>query len=189
MIVKPLNQCYMQNFNCKWVSLFLAVSIFFSSCSSTTVITSEPPGAKVFINGQRVGTTPFPYRDTKVVGSCNGLSLELDGYEPVNTIFCRDEAADVGAIVGGLFVLVPFLWFMKYHPYRHYEMIPLQNESEPALSKANDHLNKDLSTKKVINSFQSKSDALRELKKLLDEGIITKEEFEAEKKKILEKDN
>lgn len=36
---------------------------------------------------------------------------------------------------------------------------------------------------------QSKADKLRELKKLLDEDILTQEEFEIEKKKILDKDN
>ena len=36
---------------------------------------------------------------------------------------------------------------------------------------------------------QSKADKLRELKKLLDEGILTQEEFESEKKKILDKAN
>ena len=34
-----------------------------------------------------------------------------------------------------------------------------------------------------------KADKLRELKKLLDEGILTQEEFESEKKKILDKAN
>lgn len=178
----------MKPFNLKLTPLLLAMAIFISSCSSTTVISSQPPGAKVFINGQRVGTTPFPYRDTKVVGSCNGLSLELDGYEPVNTIFCRDEAADVGAIIGGLFLFVPWLWFMKYHPYRHYEMIPLQNqqEIEPIAETSSKTIN---SNKEKSNPGKSKADKLRELKQLMDEGIITKDEFEAEKKKILERED
>jgi hypothetical protein len=179
----------MKQFNLKITPLLLAITLLFSSCSSTSVIISEPPGAAVFINGQRVGTTPYPYRDTKVVGSCNGLSLELDGYEPVNTIFCRDEAADVGAIIGGIFVLVPWLWFMKYQPYRHYEMIPLQYDNEKNPSSTNETSVKSVTSKKDKSNYKGKADSLRELKKLLDEGIITKDEFEAEKKKILEKDD
>ena len=35
------------------------------------------------------------------------------------------------------------------------------------------------------DSFVTKADKLRELKKLLDEGILTQEEFESEKKKVL----
>ena len=40
---------------------------------------------------------------------------------------------------------------------------------------------------KEINTAKSKADELREFKKLLDEGIISQEEFDKEKKKILEK--
>jgi hypothetical protein len=179
---------FMKQFNLKITPLLLAITLLFSSCSSTTVITSQPPGAAVFINGQRVGTTPYPYRDTKIVGSCNALNLELDGYESVNTIFCRDEAADVGAIIGGLMVLVPWLWFMKYHPYRHYEMIPLQYDNEKNASSTNEASAKSVTSKKDKSNYKGKADALRELKKLLDEGILTQVEFEAEKKKILEKE-
>jgi hypothetical protein len=39
--------------------------------------------------------------------------------------------------------------------------------------------------KKEPTNSESKADKLRELKKLLDEGVITEEEFEKEKKKIL----
>jgi predicted Zn-dependent peptidase len=39
------------------------------------------------------------------------------------------------------------------------------------------------------NNTKSKADRLRELKKLLDEKIITQEEFEKEKKKILDENN
>jgi len=38
------------------------------------------------------------------------------------------------------------------------------------------------------NNTQSKADRLRELKKLLDEGILTQDEYEKEKKKILDDD-
>ena len=41
-------------------------------------------------------------------------------------------------------------------------------------------------TKTESTNSTSKADKLRELKKLLDEGVITKEEFEKEKKKLLD---
>ncbi len=87
------------------------------------MIESKPPGAKVYLNGMSVGKTPYRHSDTKIVGSSTSVKLELEGYETLNTSFSRDEAADVGAIIGGLFVLVPFLWTMKYEPVHFYELV------------------------------------------------------------------
>ena len=43
-----------------------------------------------------------------------------------------------------------------------------------------------ISSKKTNHQTVSKADELSKLKKLMDDGVLTKEEFEAEKKKILE---
>jgi membrane protease subunit (stomatin/prohibitin family) len=43
----------------------------------------------------------------------------------------------------------------------------------------------DVNSKQEIKNPNSKADQLRELKSLLDEGILTQEEFDEEKKKIL----
>lgn len=106
------------------MTLFLALAIFFCSCSSTTIIQSTPSEAKVYLNGEYVGTTPHRHSDTKIVGSSTQVTLEKEGYEDFNTVFARDEKLDVGALIGGLFVLVPFLWVMKYKPNRTFEMKP-----------------------------------------------------------------
>lgn len=108
----------------KFSALLIAFSILLSSCASSTMIISEPPGAKVYLNGQRVGTTPYRLTDTKIVGSCTSVELKKEGYEVFYTDICRDERADVGAIIGGVFFLVPFLWTMKYNPEHVYELFP-----------------------------------------------------------------
>lgn len=154
------------------LALFLALIILFTSCASTTTIQSNPPGAKVYINGESVGVTPYTMTDTKIVGSCSVVRLEKDGHETLNTSICRNEQADVGAIIGGVFLLVPFLWTMKYNPTHSYELYPLEGHEEESEIKNN-------------NTAESKTTRLLELKTLLDKGIITKEEFEIEKKKIL----
>jgi hypothetical protein len=156
------------------IALFLAVAIFFASCGSTTMIQSIPSDAKLYMNGEYMGNTPYTYRDTKVVGSSTLVRLEKEGYNPFNTSFSRDEELDVGALIGGVFLLVPFLWIMKYKPFRTYELQPAAEGFDTNYYSIPSGLDK------------TKADKLRELKKLLDEGVITKEEFEAEKKKILE---
>lgn len=103
----------------------MSVILLFASCASSTMINSIPSGAKVYINGEPVGTTPYLYTDTKIVGSIVNVDLKKDGYEPFYTTFSRTEQVDVGAIVGGVFLLFPFLWTMQYKSTHTYELIPL----------------------------------------------------------------
>jgi len=161
----------------KTISLLLASSVLLASCASTTMVQSNPSGAKVYLNGEPVGTTPYTHRDTKIVGSTTTVKLEKEGYGPLNTSFSRDEEVDVGAIIGGVFVLVPFLWTMKYKPTHTYELTPSSDNELPAIH-----------TQPKQNQTKSKADRLRELKQLLDEKVINQEEYEKEKKKILEED-
>lgn len=113
----------------KIASVVLAMAVLFASCSSATLIESNPSGAKVYMNGEYKGVTPYSYSDTKIVGSSTDVRLEKEGYETLNTVLSRNERADVGAIIGGIFFLFPFLWTMKYNPVHTYELRPLGNAS------------------------------------------------------------
>ena len=155
-------------------SLFLSAAILLSSCASTTMIQSNPSGAKLYLNGESVGETPYTHTDTKIVGSTTTVSLKKEGYETLNTSFSRDEEVDVGAIIGGIFVLVPFLWTMKYKPTHTYELLPTLNNNHTTILKENQQ------------NPESKADRLREIKQLFDEKILSEEEYEKEKKKILD---
>lgn len=106
------------------IAVFLALCILFSSCSSTTQIVTIPPGANLYINGEYYGETPYNYTDTKIVGSTNIVNIKKEGYKEFTTSFSRNEEVDIGAIIGGVFVLFPFLWIMKYKPVRTYELEP-----------------------------------------------------------------
>ena len=157
----------------KMTSVVLAGAVLLSGCASTTLIQSTPEGAKVYLDGESVGITPYSHTDTKIVGSTTSVKLEKEGYEPFYTYFSRNEQADVGAIIGGVFVWVPFLWIMKYKPTHTYEMSPVRdNLSLVSPVKSRNNL--------------SKADQLRELKQLIDEKVLTQEEYEVEKKKILD---
>lgn len=126
----------------------------------------------MYLNGQSMGATPYTHRDTKLVGSTTQVRIEMEGYETLNTSFSKDEQIDVGAAIAGCFVWVPFIWVMKYAPVHSYDLTPVSDKPQPG-------------QKKPASTPQSKAEKLRELKQLLDEKIITQEEFDAEKKKIL----
>jgi len=104
-----------------------------SACASTTVLRSEPSGATVYIDGSKVGKTPYTYSDTKIVGASTQVRLKLEGYEEFQTILSRSEEFQVGPCIGGVFVLVPFLWVMGYRPEHSYELSPL-SPAKPAPS-------------------------------------------------------
>ena len=157
----------------KIIAVFLAVIVLCASCASRTSIVSRPSGATVYINGISVGTTPYTHRDTKIVGSSTEIQLEKEGYQTLNTHIERNERVDVGAIIGGIFFIVPFLWTMKYDPVHTYELKPVYQTP----------LEQPVQTNKT--NVQSKTEDLLNLKSLLDKGIITQQEFETEKAKIL----
>lgn len=101
------------------ISLISALSIV--ACSSTTQIRSSDPDAKIYVDGEYKGKGAVTYTDTKTVGSTTFVRIEKAGCEPRNYNFSRNEEFDVGACIGGVFVLVPFLWIQKYKPEHSYE--------------------------------------------------------------------
>lgn len=77
------------------------------------------------MNDEPVGTTPYTHTDTKIVGTTTSIRLVEDGYQDFNGVLIRNEEVDVGAVIGGIFFLFPFLWTMKYKPTHTYELTPL----------------------------------------------------------------
>ncbi len=165
-------------FTVRAISSVLILSILLSSCASSTMIYSGPEDAKIYIDGEAVGKTPYLHTDTKIIGSTTTVKLEKEGYQPFYTTFSRNEQADAGAIIGGLFVWIPFLWTMKYKPTRTYEMIPISADNNV---KGETTVN--------VTVQKTKAEKLRELQTLLDEKLITKEEYEIKRAKIIEEDS
>jgi hypothetical protein len=108
------------------LGLLCAASLVATACSSSTVIRSNPPGAKVFIDGEMVGVTPYEMSDTKIVGSSTHIRLEYPGLQPTQASIKRSEEFDVVACIGGVFLLVPFLWIMGYKADHTYDLTASQ---------------------------------------------------------------
>ncbi len=119
----------------KRFSAFFFALLVLASCSSTTLIQSTPSGAKLYINDEAVGKTPYSYSDTKIIGSVIHLRMEKEGYEPLYTSFSRNEEVDPGAIIGGLLCTVPFLWTMRYKSQHMYELTPIAKDEETSHDK------------------------------------------------------
>jgi hypothetical protein len=104
----------------------------FAGCASSTVLQSQPPGARVFLNGAPMGTTPYTMTDTNMSGTATQVRLEYPGFEPFNAMIVRSEELDPLALIGGIFLLVPFLWILGYQPTHFFTMQPLGGAPPPA---------------------------------------------------------
>lgn len=110
------------------IFILVTVSILFlSGCSSMTVIQTIPPGAKIYLNDELSGETPYTLSDTKIIGTTTSIRFEKNGYQSFSTFIQRTEEFDAGPIVCG-FVFTPvwWLWAMKYKPMHTYELVPLE---------------------------------------------------------------
>jgi hypothetical protein len=100
----------------------LIIAIVITGCVSTTVFRTNPTHADVYVKGEKKGRTPYYYSDRKIVASSTPVSFRKQGYNDLNIILRRDEKLDVGPFIGGLFILVPFLWVTEYDSLHSYQL-------------------------------------------------------------------
>jgi hypothetical protein len=102
------------------ICLFL-LTFLLMGCASQTLIKSRPEGAEVYIDNIRKGTTPLVYSDTAVLGTAKAIQLKKEGYRTLDTVIRKDEFK-VGPCIGGVLVLVPFLWVLGYPDQYEFEL-------------------------------------------------------------------
>jgi hypothetical protein len=103
------------------------VFLFLLGCESTTLIKSNPSGAKLQVDGQRVGETPHFYTDKAAAGTVKTVTLKKEGYKDFNGSIKREKLS-VPALIGGIFLIVPFVWIMEYSSQYNFEMEKLQKK-------------------------------------------------------------
>ena len=90
--------------------------LLFSACSSSKIIETQPPGARVYIEGEFVGTTPYELKDRRVFWQKTRVRVKKDGYFPEECIASRSETLNPGAFIGGFLFWPTFLWAGAYEP-------------------------------------------------------------------------
>ncbi len=103
---------------------FVILATSLTSCSSTTRIESYPSDAKVYVDGALKGTTPYDYKDFAVSGAIKQIEIKKEGYEDFQATLKKNERAHGWAIVGGIFLLFPFIWVVQYEKEHNYELTP-----------------------------------------------------------------
>ena len=97
----------------KLTSLIAVAALVASGCASSTVIRSNPPGAKIYIDGQYLGTEPVTQKDTAILGSSKSILLKKEGYRDAHGTI-RKEEVKAGPLVAGIIFTIPLLWVMGY---------------------------------------------------------------------------
>lgn len=93
------------------------------ACSSTTIVKTDDPEVNIFIDGESQGKGAIVHTDKKVVWMSITVKLQKDGCQDQYESFSKDEQFDVLPFVGGLFLIVPFLWTMKYDAVHQYNFV------------------------------------------------------------------
>ena len=109
-----------------WIGKGLLICSLVSCVSTTTIRVIDQseridPNVKIYVNGEYKGKGEITHSDTNIVGSTNHISLKKKGCRTSNKTLSRSEKLNIGALIGGIFFIIPILWIMGYNPSHTYE--------------------------------------------------------------------
>ncbi len=85
------------------ILFMLCISMIFIACGCrATNITSEPPGAEVWLNGKYVGVTPIKdFKVTQEIGHMNKYRFKvfLEGYESITKTYYESPMMNVIEVI------------------------------------------------------------------------------------------
>jgi len=110
----------------------ILIVVALGGCSSGTSIRVSDPDARIYVNGEYVGTGLGHYADRKPAFTKQVVTLRKDGCAELTHTFRRNERPDIGAIVGAYYLGVPVLWLTQYKQRHAYEFDCLPAAEEPA---------------------------------------------------------
>lgn len=113
------------------ISVLLSLAVLVSGCASSTMLSTTPSGADVYIQGQRRGTTPYTYSDRKIVGASTMVTFKKEGYEDYNTTIRKTKKLNVGALLSGMLFIYPWFWLLGYDRAHSYDLDEAVDLAEP----------------------------------------------------------
>lgn len=97
------------------VALIVLVTFTSLACSTATKFVSDPPGAKVYVNGEFIGETPCDFNSSTGLPERYHVQLFKDGYSELN-VYIDAEMSLVWALVVvpvTFGVAIPWSWTLE----------------------------------------------------------------------------
>lgn len=98
-----------------------AAACLVAACSSGTSIRVSDPDARIYVNGEYIGTGNGRYSDRKPAFTKQEVTVRKKGCAAQSFSLRRNERPDLGAIVSAYWLAVPILWVTQYKNYHAYE--------------------------------------------------------------------
>jgi len=101
-----------------------------TGCASQTTITSQPSQARLKIDGQPVGKTPYNFNDPQVwIWTKHQVTLEKRGYLPTQSFLTANFSAT--HVIVGILCCLPLVLVGQYDPQVNYVMNKSSSSSGP----------------------------------------------------------
>ena len=101
--------------------VIFAAAVALVGCASSTRIRVSDSDARIYVNGEYVGTGTGHYSDRKPAFTKQEVTVRKDGCKEERYSFRRNERPDLGAIISAYYLVVPILWFTQYKDHHAYE--------------------------------------------------------------------
>jgi hypothetical protein len=103
----------------RWIVLSCAATL--AACSSGTHIRVSDDDARIYVNGDYVGTGDGYYFDRRPAFTTQKVTLRRDGCQEKSYTMRRNERPHYGAIISAAYLALPILWVTKYKGQHVYE--------------------------------------------------------------------
>jgi len=111
-------------------TILVVLAFALCACSSETSIRVSDPDARIYVNGEYVGTGRGFYSDRKLAFSRQEVTLRKAGCEEQSYSLRRNERPDFGAIVTAYYLAVPILWVAQYKHRHAYDYVCVERAGE-----------------------------------------------------------
>jgi len=101
--------------------LVLTCAATLAACSSGTQITVSDEDARIYVNGDYVGTGDGYYSDRRPAFTTQQVTLRRDGCVEQSYPMRRNERPHYGAIVSAAAFALPIFWVTQYKNEHDYE--------------------------------------------------------------------
>ena len=101
--------------------IVLTCAAALGACSSGTHIRVSDNDARIYVNGDYVGTGDGYYSDRRPAFTTQRVTLRRDGCVEQSYAMRRNERPHYGAIISAAYLAVPILWVTKYKRQHDYE--------------------------------------------------------------------